>query len=172
MSTLSDLQAYGQQVAAQYGIPWPVFNWQINQESGWNPNAQSSTSSAHGIAQLISGTAKMFGVNSSDPYQSLSAAAQYDAQLYQQTGSWTGALTQYGTLANASASTMASFNSVLSGLGIAGSGTSSGTGGTGTSTANGATAGQVAESDSFVMKIAMIVLGIVLIGGAIIVYKK
>jgi hypothetical protein len=163
MSTLADLQAYAAQVAQQWGIPTSIFDWQINQESSWNPNAQNGN--ATGIAQFMPGTAAQFGIDPSNPYQSLSAAAQYDAQLYQQTGSWTQALTQYGTLANAGPSLMASFNNVLSGLGIAGSSSTGSTGAT-------QTAGQVAESDSFVTKISMIVLGIVLIGGAIVVYGK
>jgi hypothetical protein len=168
VASLADLQSFGQSVAAQYGIPWDIFNWQINQESGWNPNPPANPgSTASGIAQFVNGTAQQFNLNTSDPYASLTAAAQLDAQDYAKTGSWTGALTQYGTLANASAATMASFNNVLSNLGLP-TGTSSNSG----TTASGQTAGQVAESDSFVMKIAMIVLGIVLIGGAIIVYGK
>lgn len=162
MATLADLQSYAAQVAQQWGIPTSIFNWQINQESGFNPNAQNGN--ATGIAQFMPGTASQFGINPNDPYASLNAAAQYDAQLYQQTGSWTGALTKYGTLANVPASVTNSWNSLLGNLGMSANTTSGN--GTGTS------AGTTATSDPFIMKVAMIILGIVLIGGAIVVYGR
>jgi hypothetical protein len=84
--------------AQQYGVPVNVFLAQITQESDWNPNETSSSSSATGIAQFIAGTAAEFGIDPTDPVQSLYAAAKYDAQLYNRTGSWTAALQSYGTL--------------------------------------------------------------------------
>lgn len=160
MATVADYQNYAVQQANQYGIPPQLFLWQIGQESGWNPNARSSTSSATGLGQFINSTAKQFGINPLDPYQSLQAAAQYDAQLYQQTGSWQGALTKYGTLANAPSSVMQGFQNVMNNIGLGGQ------------VSNTQTAGQIATSDNFITKIAMIVLGIVIIGGALVLYAK
>ena len=159
MASVSDYQNYAVQQANAYGIPPSLFLWQIGQESGWNPNAQSTTSSAGGLGQFINSTAAQFGINKFDPYQSLQAAAQYDALLYQQTGSWQGALTKYGTLANAPSSVMQSFQNVMAGIGMG-------------QQTNTATAGQVATSDTFVTKIAMIVLGIVIIGGGLMIYGR
>ncbi len=113
MST-ADLQAYAAQAAQANGVPVNMFLWQIGQESGWNPNATNSTSTATGLGQFVQGTAAQFGINPTNPYQSLDAAAKYDAQLYQQNGGdWAGALRQYGTLANASSDTMAQFQNAL-----------------------------------------------------------
>jgi hypothetical protein len=160
MATIAELQAYAAQEAAQYGVPQSLFLWQIGQESSWNVNAQNGN--ATGIAQIMPATAQQYGVNPSDPYQSIAFAAQYDAQLYNQTGSWQGALTKYGTLANVSSSVMNSFNNVMSGLGLP----------TSTSTNSGTTGVNTATSDSFVTKIAVIVLGIVVIGAGLFLLGK
>jgi hypothetical protein len=90
----AELQALGQQAAQKYGVPWDLFRQQIQAESGWT-NAGCNAKNACGIAQFIPGTAKQFGIDPQDPAQALDAAAKYDAQLYQQKGSWTGALTGY-----------------------------------------------------------------------------
>lgn len=111
MATTADYQATAAAAAQANGVPVPLFLWQIGQESSWNPNAMNGN--AAGIAQFMPSTAKSFGINPLDPTSSLNAAAQYDAQLYKQTGSWQGALTSYGTLANASSTTMDNFNAAL-----------------------------------------------------------
>lgn len=110
-----------QSAAQQYGVPPALLAWQINQESSGNANAYNAQSGAAGIAQFIPSTAAQFGINPYDPTQAIPAAAQYDAQLYQQTGSWQGALTRYGTLANAPPSVLASYQQMASANGIAGS---------------------------------------------------
>lgn len=90
---------YATQMAQQYGVPTNLFLWQIGQESSWDPNAHNSTpgSTATGLGQFINSTAQSFGIDPTNPYQSLQAAAQYDAQLYNQTGSWPAAMQAYGT---------------------------------------------------------------------------
>ncbi len=93
--TTSELQALGQQDAQQYGVPWSIFQAQIQGESSWNPNIGCNSKGACGIGQFMPATAAQFGIDPNNPQQSLQAAAQYDAQLYKQTGSWTGALTDY-----------------------------------------------------------------------------
>jgi hypothetical protein len=153
----SELQQIATQDAENYGVPTSLFLWQIGQESSWNPNAQNGD--ATGIAQFMPGTAAQFGINASDPVQSLNAAAQYDAQLYSQSGNWQTALTSYGTLANAPASVMSAFNSVMNNLGLPTS-TTSGSSTTGTGTV-------AATSDSFVSKITFIVLAIVVIAAGL-----
>lgn len=91
----ADLQAAGQAAAAKYGVPWALFDNQIAGESSWNPNEGCSSANACGIAQFIPSTAAEYGVNVNDPVSSLNGAAAYDAALYQQTGSWSAALTKY-----------------------------------------------------------------------------
>lgn len=101
MATTAELQAYATTVAQKYSIPTSVFLAQINQESGWNPNAVNASSGATGLAQALPSTAANpgYGVapltNLTDPYQSLDFAGAYDAALYKQTGSWDSALSRY-----------------------------------------------------------------------------
>jgi Transglycosylase SLT domain len=95
VSGSSDLLSLGQKVAAKYGIPWDVFSHQIAGESGWNPKIGASSAGAQGIAQFIPDTAKKYGVDVTDPQSSLDGAARYMRDLYDQSGSWTGALTGY-----------------------------------------------------------------------------
>jgi hypothetical protein len=90
------LEALAAQDAQQWNIPVNLFEAQIAQESSFNPSAVNG--SAVGIAQFIPSTASQFGIDPNNPAQSLAAAAQYDNQLYQTTGTWLGALQGYGTL--------------------------------------------------------------------------
>lgn len=87
--------------AQKYGVPTSLFLAQIGQESSWNPFAVGPSlagGAPQGIAQFTPATAARFGIDPFDPQQALDAAAKYDAQLYHQTGTWTGALRSYGTL--------------------------------------------------------------------------
>lgn len=112
--------------ASTYGVPPSLLSWQINQESGGNPNAYNPRSGATGIAQFLPSTAANpgYGIAPFDPTNptaSINGAAQYDAALYQQTGSWAGALSSYGTLPApgqaGSASVWQKFTSLFSGPG-------------------------------------------------------
>ena len=87
--------------AQQYHVPSELFVQQIGQESSFNPNAVNG--SAIGIAQFMPSTAAQFGIDPTNPTQSLYAAAQYDAQLHSQYGSWQSALQHYGTTASGNA---------------------------------------------------------------------
>ena len=60
--------------AQQNGISADLFEKQINQESGFNPNAVSPAG-AIGIAQFMPSTAQGLGINPYDAVQSLSGAA-------------------------------------------------------------------------------------------------
>lgn len=70
--------------AQQVGLDPGIFVAQIQQESGFNPNAVSSAG-AQGIAQFMPGTAAGLNppLNPFDPVASLRAAAQYDANNLQ-----------------------------------------------------------------------------------------
>ncbi|HVG17717.1 MAG TPA: lytic transglycosylase domain-containing protein [Blastocatellia bacterium] len=64
-------------VAGRYGIDSAIAFAQINQESGFNPNARSSAG-AQGLAQFIPGTWARFGSGSPfDPVQALEAWGKY-----------------------------------------------------------------------------------------------
>ncbi|MDQ6643916.1 MAG: lytic transglycosylase domain-containing protein, partial [Chloroflexota bacterium] len=66
--------AIAQQDATNAGISPDYFTRQINQESGFNPNAVSP-SGAVGIAQFMPGTARGLGIDPWDPTVALNAAA-------------------------------------------------------------------------------------------------
>ncbi|HZU68093.1 MAG TPA: transglycosylase SLT domain-containing protein [Ktedonobacteraceae bacterium] len=66
--------AIAQQDAINAGISPDYFVRQINQESGFNPNAYSP-SGAEGIAQFMPATARGLGIDPWDPIQALRAAA-------------------------------------------------------------------------------------------------
>lgn len=81
-------EAYGDtawQAAVNAGIDPNRFIRQINQESGFNPNAYSPAG-AEGIAQFMPATAATMGVNPWDPTSALYGAARLMAQLSQQFG--------------------------------------------------------------------------------------
>ena len=74
--------------AQKYGIPPDLFLRQIQQESGWNPNAVSPAG-AQGLGQLMPGTAADLGVSDPfDPAQNLDGAARYMRQMYDRFGDW------------------------------------------------------------------------------------
>jgi len=70
--------ALAQQDAINAGISPDYFTRQINQESGFNPNAYSP-SGAEGIAQFMPATAAGLGLNPWDPVAALNVAAHYMA---------------------------------------------------------------------------------------------
>lgn len=73
------------QAAVNAGIDPNLFERQIQQESGFNPNAVSPAG-AIGIAQFMPATASSMGVNPWDPVSSLYGAANLMAQLKNQFG--------------------------------------------------------------------------------------
>lgn len=74
------LRAYAIQKAQQYGLDPNIFVRQIDQESGFDPNAHNP-SGATGIAQFMPDTAKSLGIDPTNPYQSLDGAARWMGQL-------------------------------------------------------------------------------------------
>lgn len=96
-------RAYAAAVAAGHPNPL-VFVEQIRQESQFDPNARSPKG-AIGIAQIMPGTAKAWGVDPTDPHASLITAAQHSSAYVNQYGlaaglaaynAGEGAVGQYG----------------------------------------------------------------------------
>lgn len=73
--------------ASQAGIPPEVVAAQIEQESGWNPDATSPVG-AHGIAQFMPETAAEYDVDTSDPQASIEALGRYMADLQDEVSSY------------------------------------------------------------------------------------
>jgi soluble lytic murein transglycosylase-like protein len=79
-------QAQIEQAAQRYGLDPAVLHGLIQQESGFDPNAQSSAG-ASGLTQLMPGTAASLGVaNPMDPTESIEGGARYLAQMMSQFG--------------------------------------------------------------------------------------
>jgi hypothetical protein len=91
---MADYRAETRRAAARYGLDPNIFARQINQESGFNPNARSPKG-AIGIAQIMPDTAKGWGVDPTDPIASLNAAAKNMARYVKQYGSYRNALVAY-----------------------------------------------------------------------------
>jgi len=81
----SQYVAIAEQDATAVGIPPAYFARQIQQESGFNPNAVSPAG-AVGIAQFEPGTAAGLGINPWDPIQALKGAASLMANYARQYG--------------------------------------------------------------------------------------
>lgn len=90
----SQYVAIAEQDATNVGISPTYFVRQIQQESGFNPNAQSP-SGAVGIAQFMPSTAAGLGIDPWNPLQALKGAAQMMANLYHQYGDYAKALAAY-----------------------------------------------------------------------------
>ncbi len=96
-----------EQAAERYGIDPAVLHGLIQQESGFDPSAQSSAG-ASGLTQLMPATASSMGVsNPLNPTESIEGGARYLGQLMSQFGGNTedalaaynagpGAVQQYG----------------------------------------------------------------------------
>ncbi len=82
------------QVARRHNIPESLFLRLVQQESGWRADAVSHKG-AIGLAQLMPATARMLGVNPTDPRQNLEGGARYLAEQYRKFGSWRLALAAY-----------------------------------------------------------------------------
>ena len=88
-----DLRAYARETAARAGCDPDLFVRQIQQESGFNPEAFNAGSGATGIAQIIARFHPE--VNPRDPIASLDYAARWMATLHRQYGTYRKALAAY-----------------------------------------------------------------------------
>lgn len=86
--------AVAEQAAIAAGIPYVYFVRQIQQESGFNPNAVSVTN-AQGIAQFEPYTAAGLGINPWDPNDALRGAAKLMANYYHRYNNYAKALGAY-----------------------------------------------------------------------------
>jgi len=89
-----DYRAVAVRAAQRAGINPAIFLRQINQESGFNPNARSSAG-AVGIAQIVPRWHP--GVDATDPIASLAYAAHYMAGLVHKYGNYQSALSVYNS---------------------------------------------------------------------------
>ncbi len=80
--------------ARRHGVPEDLFARLVQQESNWNPRAQSPKG-ALGLAQLMPETARRLGADPLDPAENLNAGAKYLARQYREFGSWRLALAAY-----------------------------------------------------------------------------
>lgn len=80
--------------ARKHDIPEDLFLRLVQQESGWNPDAQSGKG-AVGLAQLMPDTAAHLGIDPTDPVQNLNGGARYLKMMYDRFGSWRLALAAY-----------------------------------------------------------------------------
>ena len=64
-------------IAPRYHLEAAILLWQTNQESGFNPDARSPAG-AIGIAQFMPTIAAAYGVDPTNPWQSLDGMARYD----------------------------------------------------------------------------------------------
>ncbi|KUP92488.1 lytic transglycosylase domain-containing protein [Tritonibacter horizontis] len=76
------------------GVPEDLFLRLVQQESNWNPVAESHKG-ALGLAQLMPTTASLLGVDPLVPAENLRGGAKYLAQQYRKFGSWRLALAAY-----------------------------------------------------------------------------
>lgn len=82
------------EAARRHGVPEDLFARLVQQESGWNPNAESHKG-ALGLAQLMPQTARRLRVDPLDPAENLEGGARYLAQQYRKFGTWPLALAAY-----------------------------------------------------------------------------
>lgn len=90
---MTDLHAYARGAAVRAGIDPDLFERQIGQESGFNPDAYNASSGATGIAQIIARFHP--NVDPRDPLASLDYAAHWIASLRASYGSYKHALAAY-----------------------------------------------------------------------------
>lgn len=92
--------AMAKDAARKHGIPEDLFARLVQRESGWNAGAKSHKG-ALGLAQLMPSTARLLGVDPSDPAQNLEGGARYLAEQYAEFRDWKLALAAYNAGPNA-----------------------------------------------------------------------
>jgi soluble lytic murein transglycosylase-like protein len=80
--------------ARRHAIPEDLFLRLVQQESAWNPQAVSHAG-AIGLAQLMPDTAKLLGIDPTDPIANLEGGARYLAMQFRAFRRWNLALAAY-----------------------------------------------------------------------------
>ena len=80
--------------ARRHDVPEDLFLRLVQQESNWNPRAESHKG-ALGLAQLMPDTARRLGVDPLNPRENLEGGARYLARQYRKFKSWRLALAAY-----------------------------------------------------------------------------
>jgi hypothetical protein len=84
--TSGNLQKLAQRMAAGYGwtgTQWNALRTLVQNESGWNPNAQNPTSTAYGLFQFLNSTwASVGATKTSSPVGQIAAGLRYIKQRY------------------------------------------------------------------------------------------
>ena len=80
--------------ARDHGVPEDLFLRLVQQESNWNPGAESHKG-ALGLAQLMPQTARSLGADPAVPQENLEGGARYLARQFRKFGSWRLALAAY-----------------------------------------------------------------------------
>lgn len=88
------------EAAWKHDIPVDLFLRLVQQESGWNPRAESHKG-ALGLAQLMPATARSLRVDPMDPRQNLEGGARYLRMQYDEFRNWHLALAAYNAGPNA-----------------------------------------------------------------------
>jgi hypothetical protein len=85
--------------ASKYNVPADLVKGYIQTESSWQPNVYARDSRGNviatggaGIAQFVKSTAKGYGIDRMNPYQSIDAITRYFSTEYKKTGSWSKSL--------------------------------------------------------------------------------
>lgn len=96
MTTAQMIQLALQQ-EKKYGLPPYLLVGLLSHESSFNPTIVSSTGD-YGVAQInLASHPSVTAAQAKNPSFAIPWSAQYLSQLYQQAGSWTGALEMYNT---------------------------------------------------------------------------
>jgi soluble lytic murein transglycosylase-like protein len=80
--------------ARRHDIPEDLFLRLVQQESNWNPQAVSHKG-AVGLAQLMPDTARLLGVDATQPAENLDGGARYLRMMHTRFGNWRLALAAY-----------------------------------------------------------------------------
>ncbi|WP_246849398.1 lytic transglycosylase domain-containing protein [Rubellimicrobium arenae] len=82
------------EAARRHNVPEDLYLRLVQQESGWYQGAVSPKG-AIGLAQLMPDTARLLGVDPTDPSQNLEGGARYLRRQYERFGTWDLALAAY-----------------------------------------------------------------------------
>jgi len=99
---MADIQEYikkANEVEKKYGIPQNLLVGLLKTESSFAPNIISgqkrSSAGAIGIAQFMPDTAKEYGIDPTEPMQSIEAAGKYLSKSYKTLGNWDDTIRSY-----------------------------------------------------------------------------